>query len=62
MAETTRQSRHDVGTLLQALTLLEIKIPMAEIIEITGISKSQINNLCRTAITRGYNPGIDLDI
>lgn len=56
MAEVTRQSRHDVGTRLQALCLLENKIPITEIISITGISKPSIYSIRKTAIARGYNP------
>jgi hypothetical protein len=56
MAQPTRQSRHDIGTRLQALTLLEIKVPIATITEITGISKSSITLLRRNAIARGYDP------
>jgi hypothetical protein len=37
MAESTRQKRHDYGTRLQALSLLEMKIPIVQIQEITGM-------------------------
>ena len=59
MAETTRQAQNDIGTRIQALTLLENKFPIAQITEITGVSKSQVYSYRRTAIQRGYNPQVD---
>jgi hypothetical protein len=55
MAEPTRQSRHDPGTRIQALCLLQSQTPLAMITEITGISKSSITQLRRNAIARGYD-------
>ena len=54
----TRQSRHDVGTRLQALCLFKNKVLVPEIKEITGIATSQIYAIRKTAITRGYNPTV----
>ena len=54
----TRQSRHDVGTRLQALCLFENKVPVPQIKEITGIATSQIYVIRKTAITRGYDPAV----
>ena len=59
MAETTRQAQNDIGTRIQALTLLENKFPIAQITEITSVSKSQVYSYRRTAIKRGYNPEVD---
>jgi transposase len=56
MAQSTRQSRHDLGTRLQALTLLENKTSVPIITKITGVSKSQVYGLRQQAIARGYNP------
>jgi len=54
----TRQSRHDPGTRLQALTLLEFGVPHTTITIITGIPKASIYSLRKRAIKRGYNPDI----
>lgn len=55
MAQSTRQSRHDYETRLQALTLLEMNVPIAQIQEITGIPKRTIYDYRKTTIQRGYN-------
>ncbi|PMD12286.1 hypothetical protein NA56DRAFT_652602 [Hyaloscypha hepaticicola] len=54
----TRQSRHDVGTRLQALCLFENKVLVLQIKEITRIATSQIYIIWKTAITRGYDPAV----
>jgi hypothetical protein len=53
---TIQQSQHDVGTRLQTLAPLEINVPIAVIIDITGISKSSIYSFRKTVKSRGYNP------
>ena len=53
---TIQKSQHDVSTRLQALALLEIQVPIAVIIDVTGISKSSIYGFRKTAVSRGYNP------
>jgi uncharacterized protein YerC len=55
-ATTTRQTRHDIGTRLQALCILQMKVAVKEIKEITGISAQSISRIHKTAIERGYNP------
>ena len=49
---------HDLATRAQALALLEEKIPVQRIVEITQMSKTSIFRLQRTAKSRGYNPSI----
>ena len=49
---------HDLATHAQALALLEEKIPVQRIVEITQMSKTSIFRLRRTAKSRGYNPSI----
>jgi transposase len=51
----TRQSRHDIGTRLQALCLFENKVLVLQIKEITGIATSQIYSIRKTVIARGYD-------
>jgi transposase len=46
---------HDLGTRLQALTLLEHGVPQATVTTITGISKTQVYALRKAAIQRGYD-------
>ena len=47
---------HDIATRAQALTLKVIKCPDAENTKITGLPRSTINSIYRTARARGYNP------
>ena len=58
-ANNSRQSQNDIGTRIQALTLLEYGVHWAEIVEITDVSKSAIYRLRTTAKTRGYKPEED---
>jgi transposase len=48
--------QHDLGTRIQALTLLEAATGVPRITQLTGISKSAIYRLRSTAILRGYDP------
>ena len=50
--------QHDLGTRIQALTLLEAATGVPWITQLTGISKSAIYRLRSTAIARGYDPTI----
>ena len=43
---------HDLGTRLQALTLLEHGVPQATVTTITGISKTQVYALREAAMRR----------
>ena len=47
---------YDIATRAQALTLKVIKCPDAENTKITGLPRSTINSIHRTAQARGYNP------
>jgi len=47
---------HDIATRAQVLTLKVIKCPDAENTKITGLPRSTINSIHRTARARGYNP------
>ena len=47
---------HDIATRAQALTLKVIKYLDAENTKITGLPRSTINSIYRTARARGYNP------
>ncbi|RFU29456.1 hypothetical protein B7463_g6902, partial [Scytalidium lignicola] len=58
-ASKLRQARHDLGTRVQALALLEASVPQPEITAITGIAKSSLYSLRRNAINRGYDPKVD---
>lgn len=58
-ASKLRQTRHDLGTRVQALALLEASVPQPEITAITGIAKSSLYSLRRNAINRGYDPKVD---
>ena len=49
---------HDIGTRLQALTLLEHGIPHATVTSITGMSTTAIFALQQRAIERGYDSTI----
>ena len=46
---------HDDGTKIQALTLLSVGFKQTQVVEITGISQSQISRLHSKAISRGWN-------
>jgi transposase len=59
MTERTQQTPHDLGTRVQALTLLEARCPIANITQITGISKASIYRLRKIAVQRGYEPEKD---
>ena len=48
----------DIGTRVQALTLLEIGMPVSEIIKITKVSKPSIHRLRKTALERRYAPEV----
>ena len=50
---------HDDGTRVQALALLSVKTPMAEIIEKTGYTESTIYKIRKKAKSRGYDPSKD---
>src|SRR5271167_386355 len=54
--------RHDVGTRLQALTLLEYGATVPYIVAVTGVSVSAIYRIRRTAVARGYDPSISKQI
>ena len=47
---------HDIATRAQALTLKAVKCPDTENTKITGLPRSTINSIYRTARARGYNP------
>jgi transposase len=49
---------YDVGTRIQALTLLEAATGIRQITEITGFSKSSIYRIKAVAKQRGYNPQV----
>lgn len=50
---------HDDGTRVQALALLSVKTPMAEIIKKTGYTESTIYKIRKKAKSRGYDPSKD---
>lgn len=52
----TRQSHTDLGTRIQALSLLEYGVHWEKVVEITGVSKTAVYRLRSTAIARGYKP------
>ncbi|RFU23743.1 hypothetical protein B7463_g12597, partial [Scytalidium lignicola] len=53
-----RQTHNDLGARVQALTLLERKVPLPEITEVTGVSKAQLYRYRKIAFQRGYNPNV----
>lgn len=46
---------YDIGTRVQALTLLEAGVPIPHITALTTIKKTGIYRLWQTAVQRGYN-------
>ena len=58
MAPLSKSGYHDDGIRLQALTMAEYGVPVAEITTITGVTKSTIYRLKKKARDRGYNPEI----
>ena len=53
---------HDIATRAQALTLLEAKIPISRVSEISGISERQIYRIQKKAKANGYNPMISTSL
>lgn len=51
--------KHNVGTRVQALALVEYGIPVDKVTAWTGLSRSTIYELKAKAKERGYNPQID---
>ena len=49
---------YDIATCAQALTLKVIKCPDKENTQMTGVSRTAINRIYKTALQRGYNPEI----
>ena len=50
--------KHQIGPRIQALTMLQIGIPIRQITALTNLSKSTIHRHHNKAITRGYNPKV----
>jgi len=50
--------QYDLGTRIQALTLLEVATGIPRITELTGMSKSTIYDIRKKAIEQGYNPQV----
>jgi hypothetical protein len=46
----------DLGQRIQALALLEAKVPVKQISTLSGLSRSQIFNIRQKAVARGYDP------
>ena len=55
MAPKVRQAHHDVGVRVQALSLFEFGVPIAQIMDLTNVSKSTLYDLRKNAIARGYD-------
>lgn len=53
---------HDVGTRLQALCMLEYRLPIAQIVADTSMSSTSIYRLLTEAKKRGYNSDISKQI
>jgi hypothetical protein len=51
--------KHTVGDRIQALVLLGEGVPIARIMEVSGMSKASIYLLRKTAHARGYDPKVD---
>jgi transposase len=49
----------DAGTRIQALSLLQVKTPIEDIIKRTGFTKSTIYRIQKIAKDRGYDPSKD---
>jgi hypothetical protein len=50
--------KHSIGARIQAITLLELGLPLFQIIAKIGIGKSQIYRLREKALSRSWNPTI----
>ena len=53
---------YDNGTRIQALTMLQMKVTVSEIIERTGYNKSTISRIQKKAKERGYDLSRDTKI
>ena len=52
--------KHQIGPRIQALTMLQIGIPIYQITALTNLSKSTIHRHHNKAIIRGYNPKVSM--
>ena len=52
--------KHQIGPRIQALTMLQIGIPIRQITALTNLSKSTIHRHHNKAIIRGYNPKVSM--
>src|SRR5450432_3174202 len=55
---TTSNTKHTIGARIQALTYLELGLPIFQIINKTGISKTRIYAIRKEALLRGWDPNI----
>jgi hypothetical protein len=55
---TTSNTKHTIGARIQALTYLELGLPIFQITNKTGISKTRIYAIRKEALLRGWDPNI----
>jgi hypothetical protein len=53
---------HDIGIRIQCLTLIFYGIPMDNVVQWTGVSRSGIYRYIRVSKERGFNPSVSSHI